>query len=551
MFLYLVLLHIGGWNKKIEKGCVFVKRVLLMVMMFLLVGVSNVLAADYPKSQGVVNDFALILSQSQEDQIKSDLIRFENKTTIEVAVVTIGSLNGETIENYTAGLANAWGVGKTGKDSGIMFLVAPNERKVRIAFGGGLQSTKNNQLAQEIIDKVVILQFKDGKMDQGVLLGVDSITKSFGNVSNEMVSPNISKLDEQRFFMFWKVLIVAILGSISAWYVYMITLWFIRARKFKNENQSLVFNCRKDFQKICDGLPKTKNVLADLEKKYTESIWQKHKAKFELIDVNEMKRLLLKAETECKKSIFFRKKARDLIDVLSSKIRLNLEILSNINSLPQAVIKAQMTITDSITETQLVILDLESLIVNGEVPKESVELFVKTKKIFLEKKQNYEFFDLEKVDWIVYADVFTKIFSATKTVREKIKNEIEMIEKAIIEGPKLLEQMPQMIKKMESMNFNSNKARQLAGQARDKSQQINALSERSNGSGINWLVLYLLLMDFNNSYSQAEIENKSYDSMFSNSLSSSKSSGSSWDSSSTSFDGGGGFSSDGGSSGSW
>lgn len=516
-----------------------------MVMMFLLVGVSNVLAVDYPKAQGVVNDFASILSQSQEEEIKSDLIRFENETTIEVAVVTIGSLGGEAIENYAAGLANAWGVGKAGKDNGIMFLVAPNERKVRIAFGGGLQNTKNNQLAQEVIDKVIIPQFKAGKMDQGVLLGVDSIIKSFGNVSKEVVSPKVSELGEKRFFMFWKILIAVVLGLMSAWYLYTITLWFIRARKFKSENQSLVLSCRKDFQKICDGLSKAKIVLADLEKKYTESIWQKYKAKFRLIDVDEMNRLLVNAEAECKKNIFFRKRARDLIDVLRSKIKLNTDILKKINSLPEAIIKAQMTIRESITETQLVILDLESLIVNGEVPKESIELFVKTKKIFLEKKQNYEFFDLEKVDWIVYADVFTKILGATKTVREKIKNEMEMIQKAIIEGPKLLEQMPQTIKKMELMNFNSNRARQLAGQARDKSQQINVLTDRSNGSGVDWLLIYLLLTDFNDSCSQAEVENKNCEITF---LSSNRSG---LDPGSVSLGGGGGFSSDGGSTGSY
>ena len=80
------------------------------------------------KPQGFVNDYANILSKENKDQIESKLNDLNNKTTIQVAVVTINSLDNETIVTYAVKLFREWGIGNSEKDNGVLFLIAPNER---------------------------------------------------------------------------------------------------------------------------------------------------------------------------------------------------------------------------------------------------------------------------------------------------------------------------------------------------------------------------------------------------------------------------------------
>jgi uncharacterized protein len=89
---------------------------------------------QYPKPSGYVNDFAGLLSHDQGAALNSELAAFEKRTTVEIAVVTVPSLKGHNVEDYTRGLAKEWGVGKAGRNNGVVFLIAPNERKMRISL---------------------------------------------------------------------------------------------------------------------------------------------------------------------------------------------------------------------------------------------------------------------------------------------------------------------------------------------------------------------------------------------------------------------------------
>src|SRR2546430_4392626 len=93
----------------------------------------------YPSPQGYVTDAAGVLDPSSKAQLESHLAEFERQTSNEIAVATVPSLEGETIETYAVELFKRWGVGKKGKDNGILLLVAPNDRKVRIEVGYGLE----------------------------------------------------------------------------------------------------------------------------------------------------------------------------------------------------------------------------------------------------------------------------------------------------------------------------------------------------------------------------------------------------------------------------
>ena len=122
---------------------------------------------EYPSPVGWVNDFAGIFKQEDIDKMNEFLTDFEKKTTVEIAVVTISSLNGKSIKIYANGLFNAWGIGKKDINNGILFLVVPNDKQLRIEVGHGLENVITNVVASRIIDEIATPRFKKGEYGQG------------------------------------------------------------------------------------------------------------------------------------------------------------------------------------------------------------------------------------------------------------------------------------------------------------------------------------------------------------------------------------------------
>ena len=122
---------------------------------------------EYPSPVGWVNDFAGIFKQEDIDKMNEFLTDFEKKTTVEIAVVTISSLNGKSIKMYASGLFNAWGIGKKDINNGILFLVVPNDKQLCIHVGYGLENVITNVVASRIIDEIATPRFKKGEYGQG------------------------------------------------------------------------------------------------------------------------------------------------------------------------------------------------------------------------------------------------------------------------------------------------------------------------------------------------------------------------------------------------
>ncbi len=94
-----------------------------------------------------------------------------------MAVVTTPSLNGEVIETYSLKLARRLGLGRKGYNDGVMLLVAPNERKVRIEVGRGLEQTMTNAEAKAILETHMIASFRARQYDKGVADGIDAMIR--------------------------------------------------------------------------------------------------------------------------------------------------------------------------------------------------------------------------------------------------------------------------------------------------------------------------------------------------------------------------------------
>ncbi len=130
---------------------------------------------DAPIGNTYVSDFAGILSDETEQSLNSRLAQFETDKTTEIAVVTVDNLQDYNIEEYGIELARKWGIGQKDTDNGVLLLVAPNEREVRIEVGYGLEGPLPDGKASRIIQEIILPQFKAGDYDLGVVSGVDAI----------------------------------------------------------------------------------------------------------------------------------------------------------------------------------------------------------------------------------------------------------------------------------------------------------------------------------------------------------------------------------------
>ena len=124
-----------------------------------------------------INDEAHIFSQNQRDELLNLVQNFEQNSTTQIAIVTLNSLGNRSIEELSLEIARGYKLGQKESDNGVLLLVAPNEKKVRIEVGYGLEGTLTDAISSQIINSVMIPEFKNGNMSEGIKKGVVAIIK--------------------------------------------------------------------------------------------------------------------------------------------------------------------------------------------------------------------------------------------------------------------------------------------------------------------------------------------------------------------------------------
>jgi uncharacterized protein len=130
-----------------------------------------------PIRTGAVVDAADIIRPNQEQALAAKAESLKSQSNVELVVVTLPSLQGYSIERWGRDLGNGWRVGG-GTARGVLLIVAPNDREMRIEVGDGLASTLSDRQASSIIDNVIVPQFRSGEMSGGILAGADAIANA-------------------------------------------------------------------------------------------------------------------------------------------------------------------------------------------------------------------------------------------------------------------------------------------------------------------------------------------------------------------------------------
>ncbi len=132
-------------------------------------------AREVPPLKGYVNDYAGMISPQVRDQLEQELRAFEQSDSTQLVILTVPSLEGEPIESFGIRVAEAWKIGQQNKDNGIIFIVARQDRRIRIEVGRGLEGRLTDLLAGRIIDLVVNPRFKRGDFDGGFQAGAAAL----------------------------------------------------------------------------------------------------------------------------------------------------------------------------------------------------------------------------------------------------------------------------------------------------------------------------------------------------------------------------------------
>jgi uncharacterized protein len=138
----------------------------------LTVAVCASAALTVPALKGRVNDNAGMLSFSARQQLESMLAQLEGSDSTQIAVLTLPSLEGENLEEFSLKVAESWKIGQKGRDNGALLLIVKNDRKLRIETGYGLEGSLTDLLAGRIIREVIQPRFRDGDFDGGTVAGV-------------------------------------------------------------------------------------------------------------------------------------------------------------------------------------------------------------------------------------------------------------------------------------------------------------------------------------------------------------------------------------------
>ncbi len=132
-------------------------------------------ALEVPVLSGRVNDYANIIPDDAEARIVAKLADLESRTGAQLAVLTIDSLEGDALEDFSLRVAETWGLGRAEQDDGLLLLVAKNDRKMRIEVGYGLEGQMTDLQAGRILNHVLRPAFRAGDFGGGIEAGVDAI----------------------------------------------------------------------------------------------------------------------------------------------------------------------------------------------------------------------------------------------------------------------------------------------------------------------------------------------------------------------------------------
>ena len=146
---------------------------LFLVMLLVVLPFGNLMAIPVPALSGRVNDYGAMISAQAGADIEAKLQQLETTESTQIVILTVPSLQGDPIEDFSIRVAEAWKIGHKGSDNGVLLIVSRDDHKVRLEVGYGLEGKLTDLLSGRIIRDEISPLFKAGQFDAGFTRGVD------------------------------------------------------------------------------------------------------------------------------------------------------------------------------------------------------------------------------------------------------------------------------------------------------------------------------------------------------------------------------------------
>ncbi len=204
----------------LSKSIVFASKVLLLFVIYFSLHKVNAQEFVVPELKNHVNDYGNVLSRSAENQLNSILSQVKKNTTIELAVLTVNSLQGLPIEMASIKVTDQWQLGTAEGDKGLLLLLSIKDRKIRIEVGQGLEGTLTDVQSRRIIDYTMVPLLKSGDFTNAIMVGTFQMLQTaapevdmkryYENIDERTLQNSTKRLSNKKnlfMILFWIVLI--------------------------------------------------------------------------------------------------------------------------------------------------------------------------------------------------------------------------------------------------------------------------------------------------------------------------------------------------------
>jgi len=213
------------------------KKFLLLILSFLFISRSIFAQAQIPILQNYVNDYAGLLNKSEADSLELFLREYDKKTSNQIVILTIKSLDGYAIEEFSIEVAEKNKIGQINLDNGILILVAIQEKKIRIEVGYGLEDKITDLKAYEIIRKYIASNFSQKNYYEGFKTAIFEIIKTLESKENlSEQGSEFSTNKKEKFSLLQKIALFGIAGLI------LLAMTNKKGRKILGKIISAIFN---------------------------------------------------------------------------------------------------------------------------------------------------------------------------------------------------------------------------------------------------------------------------------------------------------------------
>jgi len=177
---------VAGWRKRASRGARVALGPLAALVALVVLWAAPAFALEPPKLAGRVSDYANVIPDDVERRITGQLEAYERSTGHQFAVLTIPGLEGDPIEDFSIRVVEAWKLGSEKEDDGLLLLVVPGDRKVRVEVGYGLEGDIPDALASRVVRAVLTPAFKSGDFAGGIERALAVLMKAGGGEAVEL-----------------------------------------------------------------------------------------------------------------------------------------------------------------------------------------------------------------------------------------------------------------------------------------------------------------------------------------------------------------------------